>query len=1169
MRLKEIKLAGFKSFVDPTTVVFPGDRCAVVGPNGCGKSNIIDAVRWVLGESSARHLRGEALTDVIFDGSNTRQPTSLASIELVFDNRDGRVGGEFAKGKFAAYSEIAIRREVNRESQSTYYLNGTRCRRRDVADVFLGSGFGPRSYSIIEQGMVSQLVEAKPEDLRAYLEEAAGISKYRERRRETQNRIKHTRENLERINDVTDELDRQLASLKRQARAAERYRNLKQEQRRRSAELQALRLAAIGAELTQKEARIDSLEVEHEKALAERQAIDTALEKNRAAHVALSDEEGEVQGRSYAAGGDAVRLEQAIGYSTDRLAQFKRDIRDVEARQRNMKGQLDADTARIEALNAELTAKASRLADAEADDRDAAIRLERIEERVRAGQRAWEDYTRRAGENERGTQVQQNRIEDGEQVLRNLRARAGALEAEPGSVVDRGVERLARQIEESSRLVDALATDIATNGLGLADARDEAELRERARDEARSELQLLGRELSALAAVLEAALGGTNDAAGHAKRWLGEHGLDNAPRLGERLGVASGWELAVEAVLGNVVDAVVVQDTAALASDLAGVEGGRVTLFEAGRYSMPANPLPPLSDFVDAAVGSLLAGVFAADSMADAIAQRSSLVPGQSIVTRDGVWLGVDWIRVDKGVDPDRGVVQRGREMERLEAACEEAERRFAERTERLVEIRDRLAILEQERETLQARHASHAAELSRVTREHDVRQVRMEEADARARRNAAEREETGAQIEDELKRLQGCRARLAELLVEAERLRAEGAELRATREFESGKLDEFRKLSQEARDALHTLRVDCQGIKASQDATETARRRLLDQGRDFDKRTGELSAAIAKIEAEIPGQRTALDAKLAERRNLETERADLRRKIESVEAELGTWTAKRTDAEATAESVRAYLEEARVERGRLTANKENEHAKLAETGIELADAERDLPDDAAEEGWVENLRRLETRIARLGSINLAAIDDYETQSERKRYLDSQREDLETALATLGTAIRRIDRDTRTRFKDTFDQVNEHLKTLFRRFFQGGHAYLVQTGEDWLDTGVALMARPPGKRNTNIHQLSGGEKAMTAVALIFSLFQLNPSPVCLLDEVDAPLDDSNVERFTELIREMSSDVQFVVITHNKQTIDMADHLLGVTMQEAGVSRLVSVDMEEAAPRAAG
>ena len=888
MRLKEIKLAGFKSFVDPTTVIFPGNRCAVVGPNGCGKSNIIDAVRWVLGESSARHLRGEALTDVIFNGSNTRQPTSLASVELVFDNRDGRVGGEFAKGKFAAYSEIAIRREVNRESQSTYYLNGTRCRRRDVADVFLGSGFGPRSYSIIEQGMVSQLVEAKPEDLRAYLEEAAGISKYRERRRETQNRIKHTLENLERITDVADELDRQLASLKRQARAAERYRDLKQEQRRRSAELQALRLAAIGAELTQKEARIDTLEVEHEKALAERQAIDTALEQNRAAHVALSDELGEVQGRSYAIGGDVVRLEQAIGYNTDRLAQFKRDLRDVEARQRDIKGQLDADTARIEALNAELTAKASRLADAEADDRDAAIRLERIEERVRVGQRAWEDYTQRAGENERETRIQQNRIEDGEQVLRNLRARAGGLEAEPGSVVDRGVERLARQIDESARLVDALVTDIATNGLWLADAREEAELAERARDEARSELQLLGRELSALAAVLEAALGGTNDAAGHAQRWLGEHGLDHAPRLGERLGVASGWELAVEAVLGNVVDAVAVQDTAALASDLAGVEGGRVTLFEAGPFSTPAHALPPLSDFVDAAVGSLLAGVFAADSMADAIAHRSSLAPGQSIVTRDGVWLGVDWVRVDKGVDPDQGVVQRGREMERLEAACEEAERRFAERTERLVEIRERLATLEQERETLQARHASHAAELSRVTREHDVRQVRMEEADARARRNAAEREEAGAQIEDELKRIQRCRARLAELLEEAERLRAEGAELRATRAFESGELHEVRKLSQEARDAFHVLRVDCQGIKASQGATETARQRLLDQGRDFDKRTGELSAAIAKIEAEIPGQRTALDAKLAERRNLETELADLRRKIESVEAELG-----------------------------------------------------------------------------------------------------------------------------------------------------------------------------------------------------------------------------------------------------------------------------------------
>lgn len=1167
MRLKEIKLAGFKSFVDPTTVTFPGNRCAVVGPNGCGKSNIIDAVRWVLGESSARQLRGEALTDVIFVGSEVRQPTSLASVELVFDNGDGRAGGEFAKGRFAAYSEVAVRRELTRDAQSAYYLNGTRCRRRDVADVFLGTGIGPRSYSIIEQGMVSQLVVAKPEELRAYLEEAAGISKYRERRRETQNRIKHTVDNLERLTERTDELGRHLSHLKRQARAAERYREFKENQRRLAAELHALRLGAIGAELTTKESQIATLGADHERALGERSDLDAALERNRAAQAELSTELGLVQGRWHGAGADAARLEQGIEYNTERLAQYKRDLDDLTTRHQDTKEQLDADSARIEDLNAKLAAKAPRLADSEADDRAAAARLADVDGRVRRGQRAMEEHAGRVGDNNREAEVKQSRIEHGEQVLQSLRARAGALEAEPGSVVDAGVARLARQIEDAARRVDALRADLAANTEALADAREERSLRERARDDARSEAQRLRGELASLLAVQRAAVGKAPDGSESA-RWLREHGLSDAPRLGERLGVSPGWESAVEAVLGDFADAVAVDDTGSLANELAGLEGGAVTLYEAGPSSSLEWELPPLADRVDNAVGSLLDGVFAADSIDDALAHRAALGPGQSIVTRDGIWLGPNWIRIGTESDQDGGVVARAREIERLEAACKEAEARFDERDKRLAETRDRLLILEEERETVQTRHTDHAEELSRVTLEHDVRQVRMEEADARARRNAAERDEIRSQIEDETKLLADHRVRLAELVEAAGKLRSEGEALREVRDRESGELEQVRQAAQEARDALYALRGEYQGMRASLTASETARQRLLDQRRDFDARMTELRAGIAEIESALPGQRNDLRKKTAERRELESRLAELRRAVEGVEVELRAVTLRRTDADAAVESVRSRLEEARVERERLVANRDNVQAQLAETGIDLVDAQSGLPTDATEDAWVDSLERLEARIARLGPINLAAIDEYEERSEEKRTLDVQREDLETALATLRNAIRRIDRDTRTRFRDTFERVNENLQALFPRIFGGGSARLVQTGDDWLDTGVALMARPPGKHPT-IHQLSGGEKAMAAVALIFSIFQLNPSPVCFLDEVDAPLDDTNVVRFGELIREMSEDVQFVVVTHNKQTIEMADHLLGVTMQEAGVSRLVTVDIEGAARMAAG
>ena len=1173
MRLKEIKLAGFKSFVDPTTVTFPGNRCAVVGPNGCGKSNIIDAVRWVLGESSARQLRGEALTDVIFDGSEARQPTSLASVELVFDNGDGRAGGEFAKGRFAAYSEIAVRRELTRDAQSAYYLNGTRCRRRDVVDVFLGTGIGSRSYSIIEQGMVSQLVVAKPEELRAYLEEAAGISKYRERRRETQNRIKHTVDNLERLTERTDELGRHLAHLKRQARAAERYREFKEQERRLSAELHALRLGAISAELTSKESHIGTLGVEHQRALSERSDLDAALERNRSAQAELNNELGEVQGRWHGAGADAARLEQSIEFNTERLRQYKRDLEDLTARHRETKEQLDADSARIEDLNAKLAAKAPRLADSEADDRAAAARLADVEERVRRGQCASEDHADRVSDNNRETEVKQSRLEHGEKVLQSLRARAGALEAEPGSVVDPGVERLARQIEDAARRVDALRVDLAANAEALTAAREERSLRERARDDARSEAQRLRGELASLLAVQRAAVGKTPDGS-ESGRWLREHGLGDAPRLGERLGVSPGWESAVEAVLGDFADAVAVDDTGSLANDLASLEGGGVTLYEAEpsrasewALSPRLKALVPLSAFVDNAVGSLLDGVFAADSIDDALAHRSALGPGQSIVTRNGIWLGSDWIRAGTETEQDGGVVARAREMERLEAACKEADARFEERDKRLDETRERLLILEEEREAVQTRHTDHAEELSRVTLEHDVRQVRMEEADARARRNAAERDEIRSQIEDETKLLAECRDRLAGLVEAADNLRSEGEVLREIRDRETGELGRVRQDALEARDAVHALRGEYQGMRASLAASETARQRLLDQRRDFDARMTELRVGIAEIESVIPGQRNDLRETAAERRDLESRLAELRRRAEGVEVELRAATVQRADADAAVESARSLLEEARVDRERLVANRDNVRGQLAETGIDLVDAQRGLSPEATEDAWVGSLERLAARIARLGPINLAAIDEYE-RSEEKHNLDVQREDLEAALATLRSAIRRIDRDTRTRFKDTFERVNENLQGLFPRIFGGGSARLVQTGDDWLDTGVALMARPPGKHPT-IHQLSGGEKAMAAVALIFSIFQLNPSPVCLLDEVDAPLDDTNVVRFGELIREMSDDVQFVVITHNKHTIEMADHLLGVTMQEAGISRLVSVDMEGAAQMAAG
>lgn len=1164
MRLKEIKLVGFKSFVDATTVLLPGNRSAVVGPNGCGKSNIVDAVRWVMGESSARQLRGEALTDVIFNGSTSRQATSLAAVELLFDNRDARVGG-----KFSAYAEIAIRREVGRDSQSVYSLNGTRCRRRDIADVFLGTGFGPRSYSIIEQGMISELVEAKPDALRSYLEEAAGVSKYKERRRETHNRIRHTVENLARLADIREELDRQLAHLKRQANAAERFRKLKAEERRRAAELLALRIKAVVESLRESNAVAKELEVRLEEALSVRQALDTAIEKRRADHAEQERAANDAQAAKYQVDSIAGQLEQAIEFDRQRIRELQAETQTLAARQQETSDQLEADVARIAAIGAQLEETQPQLAQAKANDESAAQSLEAVEARVRSRQAEWDDFTRQASANDNERRLCEDRVNHAEDASSRLRARLDKLEQEPAPPADDGIDEIAEQLRQAKSELDALDEALAANAETLADARRETAQAEQSVDAARAESQRQRRELAAVAAVQSAALGRRENGRDDAERWLRERGLFDAQRLGERLQVEAGWERAVEAALGTDVQAIVVQDIDDHAAQIDAVANGAVTLLDAEASSpRTSGNLPALASFVSGECGSLLAGVYAAESLADALASRARLEPGESIVTQDGVRLGRDWVRVHRGKDDTAGVIERGRELKAREAQSQEAVAQLGKEEARLAKAREAAAAAEGERETLRSRHADAAAQRSRLQTEHDVRRVRIEEAAAAVQRMATEKAELRTQLDAESTRIETSRARLKTLAVEAKRLQDAGAALRTSREEDANAAAQARQAAHRATDAFHRLHTECQKLETSLAEAEKARARLLAQRGELAQRGDAIRAGVAEIEAAIPGKEAKRNEKLSESRTLERKLADFRRALDAIEADIQEHTTRRLDADRSADDVRSRLQDAKVALAKLTADRDNLQSQLADTGISPQEAQDGLPETATEEQWQAALDALAQRIARLGPINLAAIDEYETQSERKVYLDRQHEDLETALATLQNAIARIDRDTRVRFKETFDRVNEHLKTLFPKVFGGGQAVLEVTDDDWLETGVTLMARPPGKRNASIHQLSGGEKAMAAVALIFSIFQLNPSPVCLLDEVDAPLDDSNVGRFAELIREMSNDVQFVVITHNKQTIEMADYLLGVTMQEPGVSRLVSVDVDKAARMAA-
>jgi chromosome segregation protein len=1162
MRLKQIKLAGFKSFVDPTTVTLPGNRCAVVGPNGCGKSNIIDAVRWVMGESSAKQLRGENITDVIFNGSNTRKPTAQASIELIFDNGDGRIGGEYA-----AYAEIAVRRQVTRDAQSNYFLNGNRCRRRDIMDMFLGTGFGPRSYSIIEQGMISQLVEAKPEDLRVYLEEAAGISKYKERRRETETRIRHTRENLSRLTDLREELGRQLDRLQRQARAAERYQELKQEERRLTAELYTLRYVNLHEVLEGRQREIRELEVQLAKSAAEQQHIDTEIERRRQKHVDASEQFNEVQGRYYQIGADIARIEEAVQFSQQRVKQLELDLSSVVQRAAETDRQLQMDDSEIQELSGRIDALAPQVREAAVADEASAATLAQLEADHREWQTAWERLSAQVAECERDAEVQASRVEHLDQLVQRLRGRRARLDEDADSVpvvASDDVDSLARAIDNHETERGGVEADIDRCLASLAAAREAVLSADRDLEAARVDVHALRHELAGLEAMQQAALGRNERDAGD---WLASHGLDDAGRLGEALAVVGGWERAVETVLGDYLQAVRVDRIDDFQQALGGLGDSSVTLLEGRVEAESSGDLPTLASLVRSQplkLGSLLHGVFAAETVDVAFAQRQRLSAGESIITRQGVWVGPDWVRVLGRGSDEAGIIERAQQIDTLAMRVEEAERRLGTLQGRVAEARVRVERLEIEREQLQTRANGLNQRLGELKADHGVRRVQKEEADARRERVRREREEIDQQIVQESDRLDEARVRL----VHAESAREQQAEQRAafalTREGNERELEAARQAARARRDRFHQLNGELGGLQSRLAAGQTARERLLRQQRELAEQRQRLSDGIADSARPLPELQADLETKLADRVGEEQRLAEVRRSLEAIDAEIRDLEQGRAATEAQLAELRGLLETARVDRQGLAVEERNLLAQITTTGFSVDAVRAALPEDASEEAAAEALAVVDRRIQRLGPINLAAIDEYGSQSERKNYLDQQNEDLEQALETLLTAIRKIDKETRQRFKETFENVNARLGELFPKIFGGGHAYLELTGEDLLDTGVSLMARPPGKRNASVHLLSGGEKAMTAVALIFAIFHLNPSPVCLLDEVDAPLDDTNVARFAELIKEMSADVQFVVITHNKITMEMADHLMGVTMNEPGVSRLVSVDVEEAA-----
>jgi chromosome segregation protein len=1166
VRLKQIKLAGFKSFVDPTSFEVPSQLVGVVGPNGCGKSNIMDAVRWVLGESKASELRGESMQDVIFNGSSERRPSGRASVELIFDNAMSRLGGAWA-----GYAEISVKRVLSRDGQSTYLINNQAVRRKDVHDMFLGTGLGPRAYAIIGQGTVSRIIEAKPEELRVFLEEAAGVSRYKERRRETENRLSDTRENLTRVDDILRELSGQIDKLARQAEVAREYREFEADREIKQQMLWLVRRDEATAEQARFAQQLAEVATELEGRLAGQRSVEARLEQTRAAHYAASDAVHRAQGAFYEANGEVSRLENEIRFVSDSQSQLRERLAGLQAQAQAARERDEQAAESLARSDEELGAFEERHAVLAQRLDDAGAAMPVTEAAVRDARDALDRTRAQAAETAQQIQVVATRQRGVEEALRRLEEREARLRDDLGRLDDPAHDRLEAlrvQLAEAEAIEEGTGERVAEGEAHWTDVDARRAPAQEALRDALARVAQVDARATALRQIQERVR-----TEGKTAPWLKRHGLDQMKRLWQRLRIEPGWESAIESALRERVQALEVGRIESLAGLLDQQPPAKVGFYAPSsavardREPAPAGLVGLATRVhtgdpqVRALLDEWLHAWFCAESADAAITGRDRLPPGAQFATRAGHAVGRFGIQLHAMDSEQEGVLARQQELENLvrehralELIADEA-RAAAARTEAAAsEAKARVAI---DRDAL-SQAVRRAAGL-RLDTERCAQQVQRASAD-RARLDG-DLAEVEAALGTHIASIEEASARFEQLdidlagrqeAVETMRTAWEDADAALTRARE-----QLRTLERDEQEAAFSVRSIEARRQTLRDQIEQARRLIeqsLGESRGLQQRLAELSDAAARA-----GLQDALDARV----RAEGALTESRIQLDALTADLRELDEARLGHERAQEPLRARLSDFQLKEqaARIGAD---QFAEL------LAEAEVDEPalrarfEPVPRPAWLQGeLTRLGNAITALGAVNLAALDELNTSRERHDFLVAQSADLNEAIATLEDAIRRIDRETRSLLQETFDTVNRHFGTLFPELFGGGEARLVLTGEEILDAGVTVVAQPPGKRNSSIHLLSGGEKALTAIALVFGLFQLNPAPFCLLDEVDAPLDDANTERYCAMVRRMSDQTQFLFITHNKIAMELAQQLIGVTMQERGVSRIVAVDLDAA------
>ena len=1159
MRLKHIKLAGFKSFVDPTKVPFEQQMTAIVGPNGCGKSNIIDAVRWVLGESSAKNLRGEAMTDVIFNGAASRKPIGQASVELVFDNTQGRI-----QGNMADRTEVSVRRVVNRESVNTYFLNGTKCRRRDITDIFLGTGLGPRSYAIIEQGTISRLIESKPQELRIFIEEAAGISKYKERRKETETRIRHTRENLARLNDIRLELDVQIDKLHQQAQAAKRFRTLKQQERKYKAELAVLRWQKFDQQREQHQTRIVSLENSVASQNAEQSQNDVLIIELKTTINSSNDNNQTLHQQKLNLTQDIARAEQQVKYLKEQSEKTQNDNELTQQQLVNAQQLILAEQTQLQLCNTQLNEQQPELQKIETALTACQKELAQQQVQQKDLQSLWQQQQKKHNESQEqkitlhaNITQQETIIEHVEQQIIQLREQ---IDLQP-EVDNNEVQPLQKQKKNVFTVLTALRNK-------------QSELTEK-----EAKLQTTASQLNQQFAVasaqytvnhekiadLQLKLSDKSPWSEKQALWLTKQNMADVVSLQNQLTVENGWEKATEVVLshwlaGHVINTLPdadgegnlsVNNLSFVYQKIEQSAGHKEVAIKANTLASKVNGVKVLTDYFN--------GIFLADNYLEAKQRLSTLASHESIICPDGTWL--HHYRLTKGK------LEQGYDFISLQ-------RQLAIEQKALEKLLQSQADIEQQQNITAEQLASLINEKSVNVESVEEHQVKLNEIENTISLNAQAQQQQQQQqhkLTEELAAL--CKREVAA----------------------KQKLLEFQEqLTQRFDETEHNV----DGFSEQQTLLQQSIEAIQDRSQTLHQSRHQLSLVVEQLKSQRLQREQSIRSN-QENVNLLTQRltsnskvfTDNSQPIQQFEQQLPQWLDNLTAINEKLQFNQKTLNDSQTRLAELEIQQKTSQNKISNLNEQLARLKLDsegfklraesalevlaelkqniesviqaMPENAKESIWQAHLIKLAKDIQLLGAINLAAIEEYETQFERKSYLDQQDQDLNNAITTLEAAIAKIDKESRHKFKLTFDQVNKDLQVLFPKVFGGGQAYLALTGEDLLETGVTIMARPPGKKNSTIHLLSGGEKALTALSLVFAIFRLNPAPFCLLDEVDAPLDDANVSRFCNLVREMSQTVQFIYISHNKIAMEMASHLTGVTMFEPGVSRMVAVDIDEA------